>query len=381
MIFFSFPLYLIATTVEGEVTRLEANLGSVRASLTHVPTPVPQVQELQNALTRVQAQANQINAILPSLLAAHTDWPAIMSAIGNYDPNQIALTSLTSTGTHITLSGLAVDESAVMTFADNLDRSALFSRVVVQSIQMVPTPVVTWTITPGITVIPIPTEPPPPLPTPMIPSPTPCGAGISGRAYLDLNHNGNADGGDPGLPNVLVTLQMINRTAIANAVTDGFGYYHFNNLPFNRYVVEADAPAGYYAATPNMVAVNLFECGAFVGLDFGFNPIVFTATPTSTPSSTPTPTSTPSATATPTNTSTATPTATSTLTLAPPALSQSDQRRASPDALAAIADTRLHHFHPAADAYSLPARRGARPAPIFMAVKFVILLEAKVVAP
>jgi hypothetical protein len=41
----------------------------------------------------------------------------------------------------------------------------------------------------------------------------------------------------------------------------------------------------------------------------------------------------------------------------------------------------LHHFHPAADAYSLPARRGARPAPIFMAVKFVILLEAKVVAP
>jgi hypothetical protein len=145
-----------------------------------------------------------------------------------------------------------------------------------------------------------------------------------------LNGNGNRDGGEPNLAGFVVNLQNSSGGTIAVAISDAFGAYQFANLPFGSYRVQAATPAGWYATTPTIVAINLFGCGAFIGLDFGFNQatptpnvtntatntpviIVVTFTPTSPPPPTATPSFTPIiiiVTPTPTNTPTITPTPT-----------------------------------------------------------------------
>ena len=164
------PLSLISSTIRDDVKGLQSDLDSVQQSLTSVPTPAPEVQALMSTLSVVQSQTNQIQAVYPTVVAARTNWPAVMAAIGNYNPDQIALTSLTQSDIQITLSGRASDEGVVVAYARGLEQSGLFSRVVVQSIRVVATPFVTPTstvvLTPTATVTPTATSTPTATPTP-----------------------------------------------------------------------------------------------------------------------------------------------------------------------------------------------------------------------
>ncbi len=197
----------------------------------------------------------------------------------------------------------------------------------------IPTATQIATVTPPVSLTPVPTAVPPatatpsvtPVPptlTPVPPSPTPCLVGIFGKAYDDLNANQIHDPNEPSLAGVLLTLQNSSGGTISTTVSDTFGSYQFSGLPFGSYRVVATVPVGWYATTPTIVTVNMFGCGSFVGLDFGFNqnpptptatvtpptPTLTTVPPTLTPTNTPptptpvTPTSTwtPSATPTPT---------------------------------------------------------------------------------
>lgn len=175
------------------------------------------------------------------------------------------------------------------------------------------------TATPGpivITATPLPptANPPPPPPPP----PPPCNRGsITGVAFNDLNGNGARVPNEPGLAGVVVNLLTVQNQTLAVTVTDAFGNYRFGDLPFNQYRVQASTPPGWFPTTPTLYTLNLFGCGTYSGLDFGFaqaapatftptwTPIVITATPmnTATPSYTPivitaTPTSTPTSTPT-----------------------------------------------------------------------------------
>jgi Tfp pilus assembly protein PilN len=139
------PLYLVAATIRDDITRSEADLLSVQAAVTSISAPAPEVQELVNTLAQVQGSASKIEEASAAIAAGHTDWPAIMAAINNYNPAQIALTSLTHADNRITLNGQAIDDSAVVAYARALEESKLFSRVVVQSIKMIATPFATPT--------------------------------------------------------------------------------------------------------------------------------------------------------------------------------------------------------------------------------------------
>ncbi len=147
--------------------------------------------------------------------------------------------------------------------------------------------------------------------------------GIFGSAFSDLNNNQLHDGGEPTLSGVVINLEAPLGTVIATGVTDVFGQYQFVNLPFGTYWVRALTPTGWYATTPTIVTVNMFGCGSYVGLDFGFNQTPPTPIPTATPTSTGVPTATPTSTSTrtptlvPTDTPTRTPTSTSTPTNTP----------------------------------------------------------------
>jgi Tfp pilus assembly protein PilN len=164
----SLPLYLIPLIIRGNITRLEADLLAVQATLTSRSTPAPEVQELMNTLAQIQKPASEIKEVSPTIVAGRTDWPAIMAAISNYNPAQIALTSLTQADNRITLNGQAIDDSAVAAYARALEDSNLFSRVVIQSIEAIATPFATPTSTEETNLTPTVTITPTVTPTPTL---------------------------------------------------------------------------------------------------------------------------------------------------------------------------------------------------------------------
>ena len=171
LVFFFVPLYFILTAVRSDAARLETNITAVQESLANPSTPVPENQELMDELAQVQGLASQIEGAYSSIETSHTDWPAVMAAIGNYDPAQITLDSVTQSDS-VTLKGRAIDDSVVVNYSRSLEETNLFSRVIVQSMRTIGTPFATQTITaagtPGPTLTPTVTITPTVAPTPTI---------------------------------------------------------------------------------------------------------------------------------------------------------------------------------------------------------------------
>jgi Tfp pilus assembly protein PilN len=153
MAVFFLPFYLAALTIREDAKSMETEIASIRVSLTNVPTPEPEIASQLTPLAQTQRQVNQFNQIYPTLIAPHPDLPAAMVAINNYNPNEIALTSLTLADNRITLNGRATRDEIVLTYVHNLEQTNLFNRVVLQSAQVVAT------ITPTLTVPPTATAP------------------------------------------------------------------------------------------------------------------------------------------------------------------------------------------------------------------------------
>ncbi|MFZ4058874.1 MAG: SdrD B-like domain-containing protein, partial [Ferruginibacter sp.] len=76
---------------------------------------------------------------------------------------------------------------------------------------------------------------------------------IGDVVWNDINGNNLQDAGEPGIPNVTVTLYAANgTTVIATTTTDGLGGYLFTNLDAGTYVVGfSNLPSGYVFVTAN----------------------------------------------------------------------------------------------------------------------------------
>jgi len=162
-------LVLVVNTIKDDAGRLETQLETIAESITRVPTPLPEINALVDTLTQLQEAAVEIQAARSNIPAGYTDWRLAMLAIGAYNPDQLDLTSLTQNGAQITLEGWAVNDSIVAAYAQSLKDTDLFAQVVVQSIQVIATPIPTPTsaeITPTET--PLTTTLTTPSPTPTI---------------------------------------------------------------------------------------------------------------------------------------------------------------------------------------------------------------------
>lgn len=149
------PLYLVSVAIGDATVPLEAELESLQATLTTPPEVRSEELTLTERLLDLRAQLGAIEDVPSTLIAAHTDWPAIMAAVGSYDANRIRLVGFNHENARLTLEGNAVEESAVLEFADALEQTGLFSRVSVQTISvgMQPTPTPVPTSTSGETVL------------------------------------------------------------------------------------------------------------------------------------------------------------------------------------------------------------------------------------
>ena len=153
------PVYLFSAFIGSQTQNAANDLSAVRTSLTNVPTPLLEVQRQLTPLAQLQTQINQVSAILPTLISPSANWSAVMNAIAQYDPKKILITSMSLNGGQLTLNGRAAVSDDIANYAAALERSGLFTRVIVQSIQADST--VTATLLPTLTGIPTAT----PLPT------------------------------------------------------------------------------------------------------------------------------------------------------------------------------------------------------------------------
>lgn len=149
MMFFFLPLYVVSATVREDTRNLEADLSSMRLLLTTVPTARPEIQRVLTPLAQTQAQINQLKVVHPTLIAPRPDLPIVMTAIGKYNPNDIMLTSLTLENNRITLNGRAAHDEHGIGYVHTLEQSNLFTRVMLQSMQMTAPITSTLALTPA----------------------------------------------------------------------------------------------------------------------------------------------------------------------------------------------------------------------------------------
>jgi Tfp pilus assembly protein PilN len=314
----SLPLYLVPLIVRANITRLEANLLAAQATLTSSSTPAPEVQELMNTLAQIQKPASEIEEVSPTIVAGRTDWPAIMAAISNYNPAQIALTSLTQANNRITLNGQAIDESAVAAYARALEESNLFFRVVIQSIEAIATPFVTPTSTEETNLTPTVPITPTVTPTPTLKP--------SDEYETDDFQPKDIFVGYPQLHNFYPTYDVDTVKFLAKAgryyrvftsdlapgvdtfLTVSVAGTTYNNDDGQPGTLSSEIVFQVETGYDVEVLVKVTNRGKY-GSDKWYQVTVeeALATPTPTPTSTATPTTTPTNTATPTNTPTSTP--------------------------------------------------------------------------
>ena len=137
------PIYLVSQSISEALIPLQAEAEALQATLT-APPQVPEEEERLTAqLLNMRSQLNDLREAPATIAAGHTDWPAIMGALLQYDANSIRLNSFSHEGAPLILVGNAVAESAVIEYANALEDTGLFTRVSVQSIVLNPPPTAT----------------------------------------------------------------------------------------------------------------------------------------------------------------------------------------------------------------------------------------------
>jgi Tfp pilus assembly protein PilN len=134
------PLFLIGQALQDNNVSLQAELDTLELTLTSVPPPDPQEEQLRDSVAQTRQLALELEK---ANLGQHINWSVVMAVIGNYDQTQLQLVSLSQTGNRVVLSGRALDESAIMNYTHMLEESALFMVVNVRSISLASVPTAT----------------------------------------------------------------------------------------------------------------------------------------------------------------------------------------------------------------------------------------------
>jgi hypothetical protein len=97
---------------------------------------------------------------------------------------------------------------------------------------------------------------------------------IEGTVFLDNDHDGIRQVGEPGLAGFMVHLVDAGGVVIATTTTDSVGHYSFTDqtgIPGTGvFTVTVDVPAGDTATTPTSFVINMNRGGLdFGGIDFG----------------------------------------------------------------------------------------------------------------
>ena len=163
LVLFAIPIYLASVTIRRNAAEVDTQIQIVEQEIAALKTPDAETLQLQKALAEAQQSVDEIKAVDEALASSYDNWPALMAAIGDYDPRLLAIDALVQDGWQIELRGRAVDDDAVVSYARRLERSTLFAQVILQAIRVVDKPFIP----------PTPQGQPQPPPTEPLPTATP----------------------------------------------------------------------------------------------------------------------------------------------------------------------------------------------------------------
>jgi hypothetical protein len=109
----------------------------------------------------------------------------------------------------------------------------------------------------------------PPSPTPTS-TPQALGNGLYALVYTDLNGNGQRDGGELGLANVLVERLSLSGQSLQRGLTAGDGYSALGQPAVGDYFLRVHVPWGYYPTTA--LRSRITYGGVQVVVEFGLRP-------------------------------------------------------------------------------------------------------------
>ncbi|MGC9357610.1 MAG: PilN domain-containing protein [Anaerolineae bacterium] len=145
---------LVYRSLGDDLRDTEKMLDQVRTSIQMASNLPPEIQDLQATLTDLERQVAALQRARTALTSEQIPWDRVASSLDNYDPAEMALTSLDQTGSEIILRGQALNENVVFAYARGLEGSGLFRRVNIRSINRLipdtrtPLPPTTLTLTP-----------------------------------------------------------------------------------------------------------------------------------------------------------------------------------------------------------------------------------------
>lgn len=169
------PLFLLSRSWRQDVVELQVEVIPLETAVA-IPTDPSSNAALNQQLITLNEQINQLGTLEPTLDALDVAWPPVVQAVRAYDGTLIELLSVSQSTGQLTIRGRAVDETAVLNYANTLEMTGQFERVIVQSLQELDAPFIPNTPTPTRpTPTPRPTDAPTPTPsrTPIPPTATP----------------------------------------------------------------------------------------------------------------------------------------------------------------------------------------------------------------
>jgi Tfp pilus assembly protein PilN len=146
------PFGLLSRSIRNDIRFAEAELDQVEAQLDETPSPPPDVQPLLATLETLQGQAEELERTTQTIAESQIYWPALMDTVHQYDPQEIEFTTFIQEERRIILEGKAVNDDAVVAYVQSLDSAEVFSRVLIQSINLINRDGSTVTATPELTV-------------------------------------------------------------------------------------------------------------------------------------------------------------------------------------------------------------------------------------
>lgn len=95
---------------------------------------------------------------------------------------------------------------------------------------------------------------------------------IGDTVFSDTNGDGIQQPGEPGLGNVMVSIDNAGHTVTSSTTTTGAGTYHFTNLTPGTYTITVTPVSGQTPTTPTSFVITIPPGGTNDSADFGFVP-------------------------------------------------------------------------------------------------------------
>lgn len=134
--------FLMYSTIRDGRAPLEQQLENIKATLEATAPPDAAVEAARSQVMEVLNVNSQLAGIYDSLTTHYIDWPALIRVLSNFEISQMHIDRLVQQDKLITIMGEGIDELQVMTYANVLRDSGFFTRVTIQTLNIVsPTPV------------------------------------------------------------------------------------------------------------------------------------------------------------------------------------------------------------------------------------------------